>query len=378
MSGSKARDDGVPYAILTVASAFAQGGASVSPVLAALKREHYWSGEEFMAAGFPESRWLVERVWVDRNIGFLAGEPKLKKTWIALDLAFSVSAGVDFLETFTVAEPGPVVMIQKEDPEDYLQERLAKIAGAKGYGGTVEWSGQRLHIVSPRPFPPLYISTDPEFMLQEKPLQGLDQWMEEIVAQEGRPIRLLVLDPLFKLSGDFDEFRATETLRAVFHPLLLLREKYQCSIITVHHESKGVSSEARGGKRMYGSVALHAFAESALYVRRGSDENVLEVEPEFKSRAPRPFIITFKDLEKSYSVAVDFLVLTVETLSTHLKNEARPVTVEEIMEWFGKPQATVRGLLNKCIETGRVLRLPGARGQGKPDSYVYSPSPGEA
>ena len=34
-----------------------------------------------------ERRWLIEGLWAERAVGVLGGEPKLGKSWIALDAA---------------------------------------------------------------------------------------------------------------------------------------------------------------------------------------------------------------------------------------------------------------------------------------------------
>ena len=37
-----------------------------------------------------QTPWLVEALWSRAAVGFVAGQPKLGKTWLALDLALSV------------------------------------------------------------------------------------------------------------------------------------------------------------------------------------------------------------------------------------------------------------------------------------------------
>jgi len=75
-------------------------------------------------------RWLIDEAWVDSSVGFISGRSKSYKTWIALDLALSLVSGAPFLGRYPVRNPGPVLLVQEEDPAAVLQERLRLIAKA--------------------------------------------------------------------------------------------------------------------------------------------------------------------------------------------------------------------------------------------------------
>src|SRR6266699_3516369 len=50
--------------------------------------------------------WLVEGLWPQRAVGFIGGQPKAGKSWLALDLAISVATGTQFLgRKVTLAGP---------------------------------------------------------------------------------------------------------------------------------------------------------------------------------------------------------------------------------------------------------------------------------
>ena len=71
--------------------------------------------------------WLVDEWLPDKSITFLVSPPESYKTWLLLDLAVSVSAGVPSLGKYRINNPGPTLIIQQEDSHSGLTDRLALI-----------------------------------------------------------------------------------------------------------------------------------------------------------------------------------------------------------------------------------------------------------
>ena len=55
-----------------------------------------------------QQRWLVDGLWSEEAVGIIGGEPKCCKSFLALDLAVAVAAGVPCLRRFAVSRPGRV------------------------------------------------------------------------------------------------------------------------------------------------------------------------------------------------------------------------------------------------------------------------------
>jgi hypothetical protein len=366
VTGDKARQQGHLYAQRTVAAAFAE--AKPLRRMEQQQSRFVWSPQEFVSATFREPTWLVDRVWMDETIGFLAGEPKVKKTWTVLDLLLSIASGTKFLGKFDVLRTGPVALVQKEDPEAYLQDRVLKIAQAKGLlPDRIEQNGRKLTIELPTPFPPLYVRTDPGFLLgEEDSLRVLDDWLSEIEDQEGHAVQMLALDPLLKMVVDFDEFKASTVLKAVFLPMMELRGKHRCSIVIVHHETKHTEKKTRGGQRMYGSIAFHAFAESALYAEFDPEKPTqIIIKPEFKSQSAAPFAVEHIDLDDTYNVRVLGVRLTAEAMVECLQRLKTPQTFDTITEHFAdQARANVERTLEECVQKGTVAKIQGPRKLG--------------
>ena len=128
-----------------------------------------------------QQRWLVDRLWARQAVGIVGGEPKCGRSFLALDLAVAVAAGVPCLRRFAAAQPGPVLMFAAEDAGHIVRSRLAGIARAAGTAfDTLD----------------IAVIDVPTLRLDHR----LDrQRLLETVERVGP--RLLVLDPLVRLHG---------------------------------------------------------------------------------------------------------------------------------------------------------------------------------
>jgi len=232
--------------------------------------------------------WLVQNIWAQGSCGFIAGQPKSWKSWVALDFCLSVASGRPFLDTFTVLRPRPVIYLQEEDSAALLKDRVEKMWPAKnqaryGLEGDEVW-------VEP---PPDTIRAGEDLPIQSLVRAGFtisdEGWMHWLagVLEEGCDTwdggyGLLCIDPLMMAAGDVEENRAQEMTSKVFRPLKQLAEEYKVAICVVHHMRKQGQGQdgIRGGQLMLGSMANHAWAEDSLYIthRRGK----LQVEHESK------------------------------------------------------------------------------------------------
>lgn len=244
--------------------------------------------------------WLVKGILTEASCGFFAGEPKSFKSWCALDLAVSVATGAPFLGAFDVVEPGPVLYIQEEDPLPTLKDRLGKITPSKTQDrvtvgdrdengvATLVWEPAEENEVIPK----IAAVVREQFTISDT---GWQAWLDEVLAEgywgdedpregeSGEPYKLLMIDPLMMTAGDVEENRAQEMTEKIFKPLKQICEKHQVAIQIVHHMRKGREgdTQGRGGQKMLGSVANHAWSESSLYFTHGKLGTML-VETESK------------------------------------------------------------------------------------------------
>lgn len=236
-------------------------------------------------------RWLVKNAFTQGASGFIGGEPKTYKTWIGLELALSVATGTPFLGHFEVIDPGPVLYIQEEDPPVLIKQRVDKIWPNKisdrivrNGNGEVLWVPGGEHTTEP----PIDAYINQNFVISDEAWQS---WLDETMSKG--QYHLVILDPLMMMLGEIDEFRAQQMTTHVFRPLKQLARKHDVGIIVVHHMKKADPRfpGGRGGQKLLGSVAGHAWAEDSMYVKtmRGGD---LYVEQESKSAPVQGFRIT--------------------------------------------------------------------------------------
>ena len=79
-----------------------------------------------------QQRWLVDGLWSEEAVGIIGGEPKCCKSFLALDLAVAVAAGVPCLRRFAVSRPGRVLLYPAEDALHIVRRRLEGICAAVG------------------------------------------------------------------------------------------------------------------------------------------------------------------------------------------------------------------------------------------------------
>lgn len=214
-----------------------------------------------------DTRWLVEPLWGRAAVGFIAGQPKLGKTWLGLDLALSVATNTPCLDCFQVKDPGDVLVYLAEDQPAGVRQRLAGLCRHR-----------RIALEDA----PLHVITAPSLRLDlERDRRRLTDTVRRI-----RP-RLLLLDPLVRLHRR-DENHAGE----VAELLAFLREMqraHDLAIILVHHMRKSGAGSA--GQALRGSGDFHAWTDSALYLRAGRDRTLLRAE---HRNAPAPDTIELR------------------------------------------------------------------------------------
>jgi hypothetical protein len=203
----------------------------------------------------PELRWLVNHLWSQDAVGIVGGEPKCCKSFLALDLAVAVAAGVPCLRRFAVPAPGRVLLYAAEDAHPIVRRRLEGIAAAAG----VDLRDLDIQVIT-------------------APTLRLDLPADRVALQEAvaklQP-RLLILDPFVRLH------RIDENASGEVAPLLAylreLQRKHSLAVLVVHHAKKGAGN-VRAGQALRGSSEFHAWGDSNLYLRRDGDTLSLAVE----------------------------------------------------------------------------------------------------
>ena len=177
-----------------------------------------------LAEGVPEQRWLVTGLWSEEAVGIVGGEPKCCKSFLALDLAVAVAAGVPCLRRFAVPHSGRVLLYAAEDALATVRRRLEGIAAAAG----VELADLDIQVITA---PTLRLDLD------------ADRRSLALTVAKLQP-RLLILDPFVRLH------RIDENASGEVAPLLAylreLQRRHHVAVLVVHHAKKGCRKSAGG------------------------------------------------------------------------------------------------------------------------------------
>ena len=289
-----------------------------------------------------EQQWLVDGLWAKQAVGIVGGEPKCGKSFLALDLAVAVAAGVPCLRRFAAAQPGPVLMFAAEDAGHIVRDRLAGIARA---------AGARFEALD------IAVIDVPTLRLDHRPDR---QRLLETVERIGP--RLLVLDPLVRLHG-VDENTVAE-IAPILGFLRDLQRRFEAAVLLVHHARK--SGATRPGQALRGSSELHAWGDSNLYLRRRDGQIVMTVEhraapglndieieladdgegPALRLRRPLP------------AEAAPEPETPEQRIVQVLAEAATPLSQRQIREHAATRPATVAAALRALIREGCVERVP--------------------
>ena len=247
--------------------------------------------------------WLIEKVWSAESHGILAGEPKTFKSLLTLEMAVSVATGKPFLGRFEVPNPGPVVVVQEENPLYYMQDRLVKVLTARGpLPREPIKMGNRQYAVGTAPELDITFLNRQGFLLNKPAYREL---LEKHI--EATKPTLLILDPLYDMIENLDENESVE-VRPVLRWLKQVSARYRLSVVLVHHWRKASSGGGRPGQRISGAHVFHAWLDSALYAEQGKKPGDLILHRELRSSAPLGSLnvhIEMGDLwDASYSVEI--------------------------------------------------------------------------
>ena len=226
-----------------------------------------------------QHRWLVTGLWSEQAVGIVGGEPKCCKSFLALDLAVAVAAGVPCLRRFAVPRAGRVLLFAAEDALHIVRRRLEGISAA----ASVALASLDIQVI-----------TAPTVRLD---LDADRRNLAETVASL-QP-RLLILDPFVRLH------RIDENASGEVAPLLAylreLQRRHDVAVLVVHHAKKG-GGGVRAGQALRGSSEFHAWGDSNLYLRRDGDDLSLSVE---HRAAPSMTPITIELAQRGTALALE-------------------------------------------------------------------------
>ena len=313
--------------------------------------------------------WLVEDWLPDKSITFLVSPPESYKTWLLLDLAVSVSAGVPFLGKYQVNNPGPTLIIQQEDSHSGLTDRLALIVEQK-LGALPKLNGNEWTIPT-MPDLPIFVHPDRQLRFgNKKVLEEMEQQIATI-----RP-KVVMIDPLYSTTDSTDNYMADLANRMMI--LKTWRDKYGCSFLIAHHSKKNLDPDSTAREDSWGSQFLNAFLEAGWQVRRNprlspnevvvrrhskvmGNQSPISLTFDISTRYPMKYAVTARDYEMAPAGE------TRQPAQANLLDlmQRGPTTQADLCNQTGKNRSTISRQIRQLEAAGLVEKMPDGRWKAK-------------
>jgi hypothetical protein len=177
----------------------------------------------------PPVGWLCRPVWPADAYGVLAAEMKAGKTWAGLDLAISVSSATNWLGTYPVDTPGPVLVFLGEGGKRKMLRRARAICEARG----VRFEDLPIKLCFRVPHLTALIQ--------------VGEMADEI--DRTNPV-LVIIDPLYLAARGAKSSDLIE-MGGHLEVVQMLCQRANAALVVVHHWNK--TGEGTGAKRMTGA-----------------------------------------------------------------------------------------------------------------------------
>jgi KaiC/GvpD/RAD55 family RecA-like ATPase len=314
------------------------------PGLSALTTGGVIGLDELLALELPAQVFLVEGLLVDEASGFIGGEEKTGKTILSEHLGLALALGEPFARRFAVPNRVRVLFVEEEDGVRRTKRRLEKMLRTFGRdpadpavrADLAKWF--RLSIMA---------GAD---------LDSEEWWAELEEEMAAYQPGVLLLDNLSKLTGR--NINAADEMRAVLTRIDVLRRRFGCVVLIVHHYRKQQGERlGRGSQEISGSYRLGAWAEQSLFLEprdRTGRIITLTLQSKDADPLPNPLRFTVTETADQLEVALVELATTEHDSAEKVLSALRSATPTEPKT--GTPGVTIRTLVLKTNLADKTVR----------------------
>lgn len=300
------------------------------------------SPEEMLTLARVPEEWIVDKILPADASGFITGEPKVGKSWLALYLLWCISLGRPVFEHFEVLKRQRVVLLAEEDHRKRVARRFEKIS--KGYGEMPD--GEWFKLI---------------------PRQGFKidnpshrSWLKDFLKDFGAGI--LCIDVFNRVHSAKEKDQ--DAMSAVVGCIDEVRDVTHCQVLVVHHFRKsGVGEDNMLNQRIRGSSVLAAWLE-VCYHLQGGRKGPIKVELEMKdAEPPEPFSFKRADTEKG-GIRLDLESGQTEVDDGFKAVCGQPFTASQVVQKLKVSETTARRRISEWLEKGWIVEVESrARGE---------------
>lgn len=213
--------------------------------------------ESFLADQVPV-KWICEPFIAEEAIGFIAGLPESRKSWILIDLAIECARGGGlWLNKFPV-KGCKVLLIDQERSKSEVQRRIQAVI-----------AGKELRVADIKNT--LFVRSGTSTRID---LQGSYDSLRKEMADIRPDIVLIDSFATFHTKQESNRMEIQQVLERIKE----IRNEFKCAIIMIHHETKQAYQNKKDGAEssyldMAGNVAIPAAAEFCMNVRKHDDDS---------------------------------------------------------------------------------------------------------
>ena len=278
---------------------------------------------------FPEPTWAIPGI-VPEGLTILAGNPKIGKSWLALNIGVAASLGGRVLGEIQV-DKMPVLYLALEDSQRRLQTRL--------------------NMVGSLPSKDLYLET--RWERGEEGLKKLVKWMKDYPQT-----RLIIIDTLARFRGislangnQYDpDYRAIAKIKEI-------ADQFEISILLIHHTRKSASDDYV--EEVSGTFGLTGAADTVLRLKRGRGRADAELSATGRDIEERDIALEFRNNigwcilgdAKDYQQTKER-----QEIVEILKGATEPLGPKDIAPIVDKTAAAVQYLLMQLEKEGQVKK----------------------
>jgi len=226
-----------------------------------------------------EKNWIIDKLIPSKSICILTGKRGTLKTFIMLQMAYSIATGNSFINKYPTKK-GCVIYLDKENGIGIMKKRTEMIK--KGMG--IENEELKIGFIC---FSQLKLDKFGDIAAIEK------------VIEEYTP-KLLIVDT-YRRSVRFDENDAGKVSQLFVDTLRPIVEKYNTSIVLIHHNRKsagGNSSVPDEMDELRGSSDLANYADIILKTERKGEFLILKQLKNRNAEEEKPVKIKFEFIEE--------------------------------------------------------------------------------
>lgn len=273
-------------------------------LLAAIQKTPHWKPAEgrllipaphFLSTVSETVDWLVEGVIQRGSNGFICALPKVGKSWVAVDLALSLSLGLPWLG-FEVPRRTKTAIITREDNPALTRWRMDRMLRGKNHTYS-ELDGF------------LYVNTREQSA--DFRVDKAEMLAPMIAALCAVKPEFVILD-VFNVMHAADENDNTE-MRKVVEQLSVLQREVSCSIAVVHHFNKYTDGSLT--QRLRGASAIAGWAEWLIGIE-SADSKTKRMSFEIKASADNDPV--------TYAIQSDEIAKTIRLERADWAPEATP------------------------------------------------------